>query len=121
MSSDDRYRRSPEDVGAIYVRSERGEMVPVRALATVKYVSGPDLLERFNNLPSVTVFGSGAPGVSTGEAIEKIEKVAKEVLPSDFTYDSGGASFQEKRSGGTSIIALVAVSLIVFLILAAQY
>jgi len=121
MSSEARYRKRPEDVGNIYVRSDRGEMVPVRALATVKYVSGPDTLERFNNLPSVTILGSGASGVSTGQALEKIEKVAKEVLPSDFSFDWSGASYQEKSSGGTSLVALVAGALMAFLILAAQY
>jgi len=121
MSSEARYRKRPEDVGNIYVRSDRGEMVPVRALAEIRYVSGPDTLERFNNLPAVTLLGSGAPGVSSGQVLEKIEKVAKEVLPSDFSFDWSGASYQEKRSGGTSIIALVAGAFMAFLILAAQY
>src|SRR5690349_17024322 len=121
MSSEARFRKRPEDVGSVYVRSTKGEMIPVRALAEVRYTSGPDTLERFNNLPAVTVLGTGAPGVSTGQALEKIEKVAKEVLPSDFTFDWSGASYQEKRSGGTSLIALAAGALMAFLILAAQY
>jgi multidrug efflux pump len=121
MSSEARYRTRPDDVGAIYVRSEKGEMVPIRALANVQYTSGPDMLERFNNLPAVTVIGSGGPGVSTGQALEKIEKVAKEVLPSDFSFDWSGASLQEKKSGGTSLIALGAGAFMAFLILAAQY
>ncbi|MGZ5062044.1 MAG: efflux RND transporter permease subunit [Usitatibacter sp.] len=121
MSSEARYRKRPEDVGNIYVRSAHGDMVPVRALADIRYVSGPDTLERFNNLPAVTVLGSGAPGVSSGQVLEKIEKVAKEVLPSDFSFDWSGASYQEKRSGGTSIVALVAGAFMAFLILAAQY
>ena len=121
MSSEARYRKRPEDVGNIYVRNSHGEMVPVRALADIRYVSGPDTLERFNNLPAVTVLGSGAPGVSSGQVLEKIEKVAKEVLPADFSFDWSGASYQEKRSGGTSIIALVAGAFMAFLILAAQY
>ena len=121
MSSESRYRKRPEDVGNIYVRSERGEMVAVRALAEIKYVSGPDTLERFNNLPAVTILGSGAPGVSSGQVLEKIEKVAKEVLPSDFTFDWSGASYQEKKSSGSSLIALAAGAFMAFLILAAQY
>jgi HAE1 family hydrophobic/amphiphilic exporter-1/multidrug efflux pump len=120
MSSEARYRKRPEDVGAVYVRSERGEMIPIRALATVKYVSGPDTLERFNNLPAVTILGSGAPGVSSGQVLEKIERAAKD-LPSDFTFDWSGASYQEKHSSGTEIIALVAGAFMAFLILAAQY
>jgi HAE1 family hydrophobic/amphiphilic exporter-1/multidrug efflux pump len=121
MSSESRYRKRPDDVGAVYVRSDKGDMIPIRALATIKYTSGPDTLERFNNLPAVTVLGSGAPGVSTGQALDKIEKVAKEVLPSDFTYDFSGASYQEKRASGTELIALAAGALMAFLILAAQY
>ena len=62
-------------------------MMPLSSLVTVRYSSGPDTLDRFNNLPAVTILGSGAPGVSSGQVIEKIEKVAKEVLPSDFSFD----------------------------------
>ncbi len=69
----------------------------------------------------MTILGSGAPGVSSGQVLEKIEKVAAKVLPSDFSFDWSGASFQEKKSGGTSIIALVAGAFMAFLILAAQY
>ncbi|HUQ28399.1 MAG TPA: multidrug efflux RND transporter permease subunit [Usitatibacter sp.] len=121
MSSEARYRKRPDDVGNVYVRSDRGDMIPVRSLANIQYTSGPDSLERFNNLPAVTILGSGAPGVSSGQVLEKIEKVAKEALPSDFSFDWSGASYQEKKSGGTSLIALVAGAFMAFLILAAQY
>ncbi|MGE5615488.1 MAG: efflux RND transporter permease subunit [Bacillota bacterium] len=121
MSSEARYRKRPDDVGSVYVRSERGEMVPIRAVANVQYTNGPDTLERFNNLPAVTVLGAGMPGVSSGQVLEKIDKVAAEVLPADFSYDWSGASYQEKRSGGTSIVALIAGAAMAFLILAAQY
>jgi HAE1 family hydrophobic/amphiphilic exporter-1/multidrug efflux pump len=78
-------------------------------------------MERFNNLPAAKFFGNGAPGVSSGEAIAEMEKVAKEVLPPGFTLDWSGASFQEKKSGGTSMLALALGALMAFLILAAQY
>jgi multidrug efflux pump subunit AcrB len=67
------------------------------------------------------MIGQGAPGVSSGQAIQLIEKVAAETLPSDFSYDWSGTSFQEKKSSGTSTIALGLAVLMVFLILAAQY
>jgi HAE1 family hydrophobic/amphiphilic exporter-1/multidrug efflux pump len=121
MSADPAFRKRPEDVGNVYVRSEKGEMIPVKALARVEYANGPGTLERFNNLPAVKVFGNGAPGVSSGQAIEEIERIAKEVLPPEFSLDWSGASFQEKRSGGTSALALVLGALMAFLILAAQY
>jgi multidrug efflux pump len=121
MSAEPQYRKSPDDVGDIYVRSERGEMVPIRALANVRYASGPDSMTRFNNLPAVKLFGQAAPGVSSGQAIAEAEKLAAEVLPADFSYDWGGASYQEKKSGGTSVLALGLAVIMVFLILAAQY
>ncbi len=121
MSAEPQYRNSPGDVGDIYVRSERGDMIPLRSLANVRYASGPDSLTRFNNLPAVKLFGQAAPGVSSGQAIAQAELVAKEVLPPEFSFDWGGASYQEKKSGGTSAIALGLAVIMVFLILAAQY
>ena len=121
MSAEAAYRNRPEDIGAMYVRSDKGTMVSLASLATVHYSSGPDTLERFNNLPAVKIFGSALPGISSGQAIERMEKIARETLPPGFTFDWGGASFQEKRSGGTSLLALVLAALMVFLILAAQY
>jgi HAE1 family hydrophobic/amphiphilic exporter-1/multidrug efflux pump len=121
MSAEPQYRKSPDDVGDLFVRSEKGEMIPLRSLATVRYASGPDSLTRFNNLPAVKLFGQAAPGVSSGQAIERAEQLAAEVLPPDFSYDWGGASYQEKKSGGTSVLALGLAVIMVFLILAAQY
>jgi HAE1 family hydrophobic/amphiphilic exporter-1/multidrug efflux pump len=96
-------------------------MIPVASLARVRYTTGPDALDRFNNLPAVKIFGQGAPGVSTGQTIQVVERIAKEVLPPEFSFDWGGASFQEKRSAGTSGLALGLAVIMVFLILAAQY
>jgi hydrophobe/amphiphile efflux-1 (HAE1) family protein len=121
MSAEPDYRKRPDDVGAVYVRSAKGDMVPLASLANVSYSSGPDTLDRFNNLPSVKLFGSTKPGYSSGQAIERMEQIARQTLPPEFTYDWGGASYQEKRSGGTSILALGLAALMVFLILAAQY
>ena len=121
MSAEPAYRKRPDDVGAVYVRSEQGRMVPVSALANVQYSSGPDTLDRFNNLPAVKILGATKPGYSSGQAIARMEQIARQTLPPDFTFDWSGASFQEKRSGGTSIVALGLAALMVFLILAAQY
>jgi len=121
MSAEPAFRKRPDDIGSIYVRSEAGQMVPLSALAQVNYSAGPDSLDRFNNLPAVKMFGQGAPGVSTGQAIAEVERLAKEVLPPEFSYDWGGASFQEKKSSGTSGLAIGLAAIMVFLILAAQY
>src|SRR5258706_6411854 len=121
MSAEPGYRRRPDDIGAVYVRSAKGEMIPLSSLATVRYASGPDSLDRFNNLPAVKIFGQAAPGVSSGQAITHVEQIANEVLPPDFSYDWGGTSYQEKRASGASTFALGLAVIMVFLILAAQY
>ncbi len=121
MSADPTYRQKPGDIGEVYVRSTKGEMVPLASLATVKYSSGPDSLQRFNNLPAVKIIGQAAPGYSSGQAITRLEQIANEVLPPEFSYDWGGTSFQEKKSSGSSAYALGLAVIMVFLILAAQY
>jgi HAE1 family hydrophobic/amphiphilic exporter-1/multidrug efflux pump len=121
MSAEPAFRKRPDDVGSVYVRSDKGEMIPLKALAKIEYSSGPGTLERFNNLPAVKLMGSGAPGVSSGQAIAEVERVAKEVLPPDFSLDWSGASYQEKKASGTSALALALGALMAFLILAAQY
>jgi hydrophobe/amphiphile efflux-1 (HAE1) family protein len=121
MSADPAYRNRPDDIGKIYVKSQANEMVPLGSLARVSYSAGPDALDRFNNLPGVKIFGQGAPGISTGQALEAVERVAAKTLPADFSLDWSGASYQEKRSAGTSGIALALAVVMVFLILAAQY
>ena len=121
MSAEPGYRNKPDSVGELYVRSDKGAMVPIKALAHVSYTSGPDSMDRFNNLPAVKLLGQGAPGISSGQAIAVVERIANQVLPADFSYDWGGASFQEKKSSGTSTLALGLAAIMVFLILAAQY
>jgi hydrophobe/amphiphile efflux-1 (HAE1) family protein len=121
MSADSMYRKRPDDISRIFVKSDRGAMVPVSAFSKVEYSAGPDSLERFNNLPAVKMIGSGAPGFSSGQAIAEVERIAKVALPSEMTLDWSGASFQEKRSGGTAVYALGLAMLMAFLILAAQY
>jgi hydrophobe/amphiphile efflux-1 (HAE1) family protein len=121
MSSESRFRNRPDDIGEVWMRSEKGDMVPLAALADIRYASGPETLDRFNNLPAVKILGAGAPGTSSGQAIAEVEKVAKEVLPADFSLDWSGASYQEKKAGGTSVLALGLAAVMAFLILAAQY
>jgi multidrug efflux pump len=121
MSAEPQFRDRPDDVRNMWVRSAGGEMVQLASLVDVRHTSGADSLDRFNNLPAVKIFGQAAPGVSSGQAIARVEQIAREALPPGFTFDWGGASFQEKRSAGTSGLALGMAVVMVFLILAAQY
>jgi HAE1 family hydrophobic/amphiphilic exporter-1/multidrug efflux pump len=121
MSAEPQYRNRPEDIGAVWVRSASGEMVSLSALANVRYSSGPDSLDRFNNLPSLKIFGAAAPGISTGQAIARVEQIAKETLPPEFSFDWSGASFQEKKASGAGGLAIGLAAIMVFLILSALY
>ena len=121
MSAEPEFRMKPEDIARIYVKSHSGEMVPISAFADISYISGPDSLDRYNNLPAVKLLGNAAPGYSSGQAIAEIERIASEVLPPDMSYDWTGTAFQEKRSSGTTGLALGMAVIMVFLILAALY
>lgn len=121
MSADQQYRDTPQDIGNMYVRSNKGDMIPISAFSKVEYSSGPETMTRFNNLSAVKLLGSGAPGVSSGDALLAVDDLMDQVLPEDFSYDYSGASYQEKRADGSSSFALILGALMVFLILAAQY
>lgn len=121
MSADAQYRMKPEDINHIYVKNSSGDMIPMSALANIEYSSGPDNMERYNNLPAVKLLGNAAAGYSSGQAIAEIERLANTVLPPDISYDWTGSAFQEKRSGGTTGLALGMAVVMVFLILAALY
>ena len=121
MQAEGSYRAKPDDIGAMYVRTKNGQMVQIRSVATVKFVSGPDSVQHFNALPSIQILGDPKPGYSSGQAIAAMERVAAQVLPPDVGYDWGGSAFQQKRSSGSSGIALAAGFVMIFLILAAQY
>ena len=121
VQSDARYRQRPDDLTRLYTRSKDGSMVPLSALVTTQWVTGPDLLPHFNGFPAAKVNGNAAPGFSSGDAITAMEEVAHEVLPPGYTFAWSGLAYEEKKSGGTSMIAFVFGLIIVFLVLAAQY
>lgn len=121
LQAEGQFRARPDNLGDMYVRSASGQMIPVRAFTTVKFVTGPDSVERFNALPAIKLLGDAKPGFSSGQAIAAMERAAKTVLPVDVSYAWGGASFQEKRSSNAAGIALGAGVVMIFLILAAQY
>jgi len=121
MQAEADFRSRPEDIGSIYVRTSGGQMVPLGALVSVRYIAGPEILERFNNFPAAKVIGAAAPGYSSGQAIATLEEVARTALPADFSLDWTGAAYQERRTGGESRTALLLATLMVFLILAALY
>jgi hydrophobe/amphiphile efflux-1 (HAE1) family protein len=122
MQADAPFRARPEHLGAVFVRSASSrEMVPLKSVIATSSVAGPEQLERFNGFVAARVLGSGAPGVSSGEAIRAAEDVARAALPEGYEIAWSGQAFQEKRTGRQSAIAFVLAIFMVFLILAALY
>ena len=115
------YRMKAEDLGKVYVRSESGSMIPLSALSKVKHIVGAEQLERFNGLLSAKIMGSGASGVSSGDAITLVESIAARTLPEGYQIAWTGAAFQEKKMGAAAIFAFSLAVVMVFLILAAQF
>lgn len=121
LQSEPRFRAYPEDIRNVYVRSKSGELVPLTALATIREVKGPELVERFNVFNSAKILGAAKQGYSSGDAIKAMEEVAHQVLPRGYAPAWTGTAYQEKVSGGASNGVYLLGVLMVFLILAAQF
>ena len=120
MQASPEARVSPETLKQIKVRNG-DQMAPIDNFVSLKRVYGPDLINRFNMFTSISVTGSPAPGVSSGQAIEAINRVAQQTLPVGYTFEYSGMT-REEATGGTSMGAVFAlVLLFVFLVLSAQY
>ena len=119
------YRARPTDISKIYVRATNGQgvsMIPLDTVVTTTYSSGPDPVTHFNGFNTALVLGSAAPGYSSGQALDALERAAKEVLlPQGFDIDWSGISYQERKAGTQSVVAFGFGLLMVFLVLAAQY
>ncbi len=115
------YRAFPEQMEDVYVKSQRGEMIPVSAFAKLEETIGCDDITRFNGRISAKIIGSPAPGYTSGEAMSAIEEVFNKTLDENYGYAWSGSSYQEKVSAGTGGIAMLLGLIVVFLILAAQY
>ena len=114
-------RVSPDDIGRFHVRNNDGNMLPLSTVVTTRRVFGPEYTQRFNLFRAAQITGEPAAGYSSGQAMAALEDVAREVLPSEISYDWADLSYQERRASGRSG-AVFALSLgFVFLILAALY
>ncbi|MFZ4288741.1 efflux RND transporter permease subunit [Variovorax sp. HJSM1_2] len=121
LQAEPNYRVQPEDLGNMYVRNRAGQMVPLKAVATTRFVTGADIVTRFNNFPAAKVTGDAAEGYSSGQALAAMEDLAREVLPPGFSYAWSGQSYEEKKAGSTAGMVFAFALVMVFLILAAQY
>ncbi|ETR76327.1 transporter [Afipia sp. P52-10] len=121
LSSEADFRRSPDDMRYLYVRSETGALVPLDALVTATRIIGPDTVDRFNIFPAAKIMGNPAPGYSSGQALEAIQEVVKKELPPEYTIGWTGSAYQEISTAGTGYQGFLFGLVMVFLILAAQY
>jgi multidrug efflux pump len=120
MQADQQQRQQPEDLLKLYVRNAKGEMVPFSSFASSRWIVGPVQLIRYNGYPAVKISGNAAPGRSTGEAMDEMERLTAQ-LPPGLGFEWTGQSLEEKTSGSQAP-ALYALSLLaVFLVLAALY
>jgi multidrug efflux pump len=121
LQAEPSYRLKPQDLDQIFVRSKTNSMVPLKAVVTSKFDTGPDLVTRFNNFPAVKVTVNPAPGVSSGQVLATLDEVGAEVLPAGYSLGWSGEAYEAKTAGGTSALVFVFGLIMVFLILAAQY
>ncbi|HEV7929819.1 MAG TPA: efflux RND transporter permease subunit, partial [Nitrosospira sp.] len=105
LQAEAEHRMMQEDLGRVYVRSQAGAMVPLSALSSVRSTAGAEQLERFNSLLSAKLFGSAAPGVSSGEAIKLVEEIAERSLPDNYQIAWTAQAYQEKRTGSAAVFA----------------
>ena len=115
------YRADPRDVLAIRVRNSEGDTVPLGSFTTVRDISGPYRVPRYNLYPAAELDGAAAPGYSQGQAIEIMQRMAAETLPEGFAYEWTTLAFLQLRAGDTAIFAFLLAVMFVFLVLAAQY
>lgn len=115
------YRATRENIGLFFVRAKNGAMVPLTALGTTQYTTGPGTIKRFNMFSTASISAVAAPGYSTGEAMAAMERIARQHLPENIGLEWSGLSYQEKQAGGQTGFVLALVFLFVFLFLAAQY
>ncbi len=115
------YRSNTKDILKIRVRNNSGGTVPLGAFTTVRNISGPYRVPRYNLYPAAELDGVAAPGYSQGQAIQIMEQLAQKVLPDGFSYEWTTLAFQQIRAGSTAIFAFVLAVVFVFLVLAAQF
>lgn len=121
LQSEADYRAKKSDIRNVYVRSDKGEMIPLSSLVTVRDATGPELVERFNIFQAAKIMAQPAPGYSSGQAIAALEEVANEALGNDAKLEWTGSAYQEKAAAGSAGMAFGFGIVMIFLILAAQY
>ena len=121
LQADQQFRDDPRDIGSFYVRNDAGQMLPLESLVRVTPTTSAQTIRHYNLFRSAEINGQPAPGVSSGEALLAMEKLAADGLPEGMGVEWTGVSLEQKESGGQTIVIFALGLLFVFLVLAAQY
>jgi HAE1 family hydrophobic/amphiphilic exporter-1 len=121
VQADKQFRSHPQDIKQFYVRSDSGAMVPLENLLSLRETTSPQVISHYNLFRSTEIDGSPAPGFSSGQAIDTMQRLAAKVLPQGYTYEWSGISLEELQSGRTTLILFGLGTLVVYLTLSAQY
>jgi HAE1 family hydrophobic/amphiphilic exporter-1 len=121
VQADRQYRGSPNDLKQYYARAANGRMVPLDTVVRARETTAPQVISHFNLFRSAEINGAPAPGRSSGEALQFMERLSKEALPPGFDFAWAGQSLQEVKAGSQAAFIFALSLLIVYLVLAAQY
>jgi HAE1 family hydrophobic/amphiphilic exporter-1 len=121
VQADQKFRANPQALKQLYARTNSGGMVPLEQVVTLKETTAPQVISHFNLFRSATINGSAAPGVSSGDALREMERLADANLPEGMGYAWSGISLEETKAGRQSFIIFGLALLLVYLTLAAQY
>jgi HAE1 family hydrophobic/amphiphilic exporter-1 len=121
IQADQAFRSRAQDLKEFYVRSDTGAMIPLEDLITIGQTTNPQVINHYNLFRSAEIDGSGAPGISSGQAISAMEEVSKKGMPQGYGYEWTGISLEELASGSTALMLFGLGTLVVYLTLSAQY
>ena len=121
LQGEESNRRDISSIYQIYVRNRQQQMVPLQSLASIRIVLGPQVITRYNNYRALTVNGSPAPGVSSGDALKAMDEISTRTLPNGFSYEWTGTAYQEHEATGQTSVILALALLFAFLFLVALY
>ena len=121
VQADQQYRSTPQSLKQLYARTREGQMVPLDQVVDVREVTSPQVISHFNLFRSATINGSAAPGISSGEGLAEMERIAATTLPEGMTYAWSGISLEETKAGRQAFLIFGLALLLVYLTLAAQY
>jgi len=119
--ADSEFRQRVREMLNLEVRNDQGRTIPLLSFTEVRPTAGPSVIYRYNLYPAASITGAGAPGVSSGQAANRMERIASQTLPQGFGFEWTGMTYQEKEAGNVAPIAFSLAIVFVFLFLAAQY